>query len=345
MATIYDVATRAGVSPATVSRVLNGVEVNGSMKEAVLEAAAALQYVPNRTARTLRRRTSEIIAMVIPDLENPFFTSMTRAVAEQARASGYTVMLCDTAGRPDREAEYLRVMVSESVAGLIVAPASDAIDLDEVIERGLPVVCVDRTAPGYDLDTVVVDNVGGARRSVEILQKAGFRDIACISGPEHVETAEQRTAGWREAVVAATGAAPDPAYDIRTSYSVSGGESAMNALLDLPRPPDAVFAANNLLAVGSLRALSAHGLTPPAYGVLAFGDLPLLTYTPLGVVVVHLPSREIGEVAAARLLERIDGFSGPARHIVLPNIVTDDQSAMELLTSSGYPDPRPSAVG
>jgi LacI family transcriptional regulator len=331
---IYDVANRAGVSIATVSRVLNGVEVNASMKEAVLKAAGALHYVPNRTARTLRRKTSEIIAMMIPDLENPFFTSMTKAVAERARASGYTVMLCDTDGRPDREAEYLKVAVSESVAGLIIAPASDAINLDEVIERRLPVVCIDRTAPGYDLDSVVVDNVGGARRSTELLQQAGFRHIACISGPEHVETADQRTAGWREAIFAAAGAAPDPDHDVRTSYSVAGGESAMAALLDLPNPPDAVFAANNTLAVGLLRTLLAQGLMPPAYGVLAFGDLPLLTYTPLGVMVVHLPSREIGEVAADRLLERINGFDGPARHIVMPNIVTDDQSGMDLLRSA-----------
>jgi LacI family transcriptional regulator len=336
VATIYDVARRAGVSPSTVSRVLNGVEVNESMKESVLAAAAALQYVPNRTARTLRRRTSEIIAMMIPDLENPFFTSMTKAVAEHAHAAGYTVMLCDTDGRPDREADYLKVMVSESVAGLIVAPASDAINLDEVIERGLPVVCVDRTAPGYDLDSVVVDNVGGARRSVELLQLAGFRDIACISGPEHVETADQRTAGWREAILAGSGTLPDPAYDIRTSYSVAGGECAMRALLALPQPPHAVFAANNTLAVGLLRTLLAQGLTPPSFGVLAFGDLPLLTYTPMGVMVVHLPSREIGEVAAARLLERIAGFGGPARHIVIPHVVTDDQSAMDLLMPSEH---------
>ncbi len=168
----------------------------------------------------------------------------------------------------------------------------------------------DRT--GYDLDSVVVDNVAGARRSVELLQQAGFHDIACISGPEHVETAAQRTAGWREAVVATTGATPDAAYDVRTSYSVGGGEPAMRELLRLPRPPDAVFAANNTLAVGLLRTLLAQGLTPPSYGVLAFGDLPLLTYTPLGVMVVHLPSREIGEVAAGRPLERIEGFVGMA---------------------------------
>jgi LacI family transcriptional regulator len=331
MVTIYDVAARAGVSPATVSRVFNGIKVTPSRAEAVRRAAEELGFVPNRNARRLRTRSSEIIAMMIPDIENPFFTVMTRAVEDVARAEGYSVMLCNTDENPEREQEYLRAAVSDPVAGIVMVPSSNATKLDLALERGVPVVCVDRHAPRYSVDAVVADNRAGATAGARLLFDAGYRRVGCISGPEQVETADERATGWAIAYREATGHEPPPELVIRTTYTVTGGEEATRALLALPEPPDAIFAANNKLASGAIRALAEAGKLPPEVGIVSFGGLPLVLLVPAGVLVTHLPARELGLTAATMLLERIHGLDGPAREVVLPVVISDEASGLSLL--------------
>jgi len=325
MTTIYDVAARAGVSPATVSRVFNGTTVSPERVAAVRAAAAELGFVPNRNARRLRTQSSEIVAMLVPDVENPFFTTMVRAVTDVARAAGLWVMLCNTDDEPELEAEFIRVAVSDPVAGLIVAPTGPGTDLSVAIGRGVPVVCVDRDAPRFDVDTVVVDNLAGGRSATEELVRAGFRRIGCISGPEGVMTADLRVAGWRAAVLAETGAEPAPELLHRGPYTIETGEEGLRALLALPEPVDAVFAANNRLAVGVVRDLVGRGSGPHEIGVVSLGELAARLYVPRGMIVTHLPARELGSRSAEMLIERIAGYDGPGRREVLPTVVTDDQ--------------------
>lgn len=329
MTTIYDVAAKAGVSPATVSRVFNGYKVTPAKAEAVRAAARELDFVPNRNARRLRTQRSTIVAMMIPDIENPFYTAMTRAVEDVMRQAGYSTMLCNTDGEVAREAEYLRAAVGESVAGVIIAPASLSSDLRGAVERKMPVVCVDRGSPLFDLDAVVVDNVGGARQATALLFEAGYRRVGCITGPEQVETAEARLRGWELAVMDATGQQPEADLGRHVPYTIDGGERAMAELLALPKPPDAVLAANNKLAMGALRLLLDRDLMPPKVGMASLGGLPLVTMTPRDVLVTHLPARDLGTRAATMLLERIEGYEGPGRRIVLPTEVTDDQAGLE----------------
>lgn len=317
--TIYDVAAAADVSPATVSRVFNGANVGAAKKEAVLSAAKSLGFVPNRNARRLRTRSSELIALVVGDIENPFFTTMTRAVEDVARAQGFSIILCSTDDDLDRERDMLRAVVSEPVAGVIIAPASRATQLDFALDRDVPVVCVDRPAPGYDLDAVITDNADSARRATEALFDAGYRRVACVTGPVATHTADDRLAGYVEAVTVRTGAAPTDDLVRRRVFTVGGGEEGMRSLLTEPEPPDAVFAANNKLAIGVLRVLFERGLVPPAVGVASLGELPLVTYTPRDVIVTHLPARELGATAASMLLERIRGLRGPGRLAVVPS--------------------------
>jgi len=328
MVTIYDVAKRANVSSATVSRVLNGFGVSPLRAEAVREAIAELGFVRNRAAQGLRRSSSEIIAMVVPDIENPFFSVMTRAVEDVVRAEGFAVMLCNTDEDPEREKAYLRVAVEQPVAGIIVAPSTDAINLDTIVKRNVPVVCVDRRAPGYSIDTVVAGNADGAAVATSLLFDAGYRRVACVTGPEHTQTADERLKGWEVAVSRATGHAPDTALVRRGRYFVEDGEQAASDLLALDDPPDAIFAANNRLAAGVLRTLASRHLLPPAVGVVSFGGLPLVLLTPLGVIVTHLPARELGLEAAKLLLERVNGSQVPARNVVLPITVSDEESGL-----------------
>lgn len=321
MATIYDVAARAGVSPATVSRVFNGIKVSPALVESVRQAAEELGFVPNRNARRLRTSSSEIIAMMVPDIENPFFTAMTRAVEDVARADGYSVMLCNTDEDLDREQEYLRVAVSDPVAGVIIVPSHAQTSLALPLERGVPVVCVDRRAPGYPVDAVVADNLAAADAATALLFTQGYQRVACMSGPLGIETADDRAAGWAQAVHRETGSAPAEELLVRTPFSVTGGESAAEQLLDLPVAPDALFAANNKIATGAARILAERDALPPTVGLMSFGGLPLVLLAPVGIQVAHLPARELGLKAAAMILERIRGLDTPPREEVLPVVL------------------------
>jgi LacI family transcriptional regulator len=322
MVTIYDVAKRAGVSAATVSRVFSGrAAVTPHRAAAVHRAAEELGFVPNRNARRLRTNASEIVAMIVPDIENPFFTSMFRAAEDILRVAGYSVMLGNTDEDPAREQAYLRAALSEPVAGVIVVP-SPGLDLSPALDRGLPVVCADRHAPGAAglVDTVVADNEDAAAAATDLLFQAGYRRIACISGPPGLETADRRCAGWARAVAAHTGAAPGELVR-RCDYTVPAGEQATRELMALDEPPDAVFAANNRLAAGALRVLHGLGALPPQVGVVSFGGLPLVLLAPLGVIVTHLPAHDLGRRAAEMLVERINGLTTPARSVTLPVVV------------------------
>ena len=169
MATIYEVATLAGVSPATVSRVFNGHTVSEDKIRQVRAAAKKLRYEPNRTARTLRRQRSDLIALVIPDIENPFFTSLARGVEDVAQSSGYSVVLCNTDEDYKKEVRYFDIVMSENMAGVILAAAGDRSDLSGLISRGRPIVAVDRGPHGFNVDAVMVDNRAGGIEATQAL--------------------------------------------------------------------------------------------------------------------------------------------------------------------------------
>lgn len=316
MTTIYDVAERAGVSPATVSRVFNGANVSPDKVRAVRAAAEELRFTPNRTARTLRTQSAEVIALVIPDIENPYFTEMARGVEDVASEAGYSVVLCNSDSQTAKEATYLQIAIAEHMSGLIIATASDATSLDSILSSGRPVVAVDR-ATGYDVDKVVMANRAAGVAATESLIAAGYRRIAYIGGPEDVDTAAERAAGWRAALADAGTQADIDVLQRFATFRVEGARAAMEELLALPEPPDAVVAGNNLIGVGAIQVLTEHDLTPPNVGVAVVGSLPFTTLSPTAVTMVRLPARQMGMTAARMLLERIAGDAQPARTVVL----------------------------
>jgi LacI family transcriptional regulator len=318
--TIQDVARAAGVSPATVSRVFNGGNVTPERVLSVQQAAAALGFAPNRLARSLRKQRSSVIALIIPDIENPFFTSLARGVEDAAQRTSLSVVLCNSDEDTDKERRYLEVALGEQMAGVIVAAASrDETDLGPLIARGMPVVAVDRRPHDAEVDAVQVDNQHGGEVATRHLLQAGYRRIACITGPEGASTSEDRLAGYRAALNAARQdvVRADEAYVRHADFRVEGGRAAMRELLDLPEPPDAVFVANNLMTIGVLDALEAVGRTPPGIGVLSFGDVPWASLVRPSLTAVELPSYDLGRTAADLLLQRIDGGSSPLQTVVL----------------------------
>ncbi|MFI5910550.1 LacI family DNA-binding transcriptional regulator [Dactylosporangium sp. NPDC051541] len=315
MATIYEVAALAGVSPATVSRVFNGNTVSPEKQRAVRDAAAKLAFTPNKTARRLRKQSSEVVALLIPDIENPFFTALARGVEDRAQASGFSVVLCNTDDDPDKELRYLQIAASEQMAGVILAPASDEADLGSIASLGRPVVAVDRTTP-YPVDAVKIDNRAAGIAATTALFDSGYRRIACIAGPVGIEATEDRFLGWRQVMTSRRAKVPDT-YLQHANFRADGGHAAMRHLLALPEPPDAVLTTNNLMGVGALQAIMEAGVDPATFGLAVVGELPFMFLTPPAVVQIRLPARHLGITAATMLLERIGGDNQPGRTIVL----------------------------
>jgi LacI family transcriptional regulator len=281
----------------------------------VRDAAAKLKFTPDKTARRLRNRSSELIALLIPDIENPFFTALARGVEDRAQASGFSVVLCNTDDDPDKELRYLQIAASEHMAGVILSPASDEVDLGAIVSVGRPVVAVDRTTP-YPVDAVKIDNLAAGTAATNALFDAGYRRVACIAGPAGIETTEERLLGWRQAVAERAGGVEDDLVR-HANFRVDGGRAAMRALLALPRPPDAVTTTNNLMAVGALQVLAEAGISTERFGVAVVGELPFTTLAPIAVAQVSLPARHLGVTAATMLVERILGDRQPARTVVL----------------------------
>ncbi|MEU6736792.1 LacI family DNA-binding transcriptional regulator [Streptomyces physcomitrii] len=325
--TIHDVARAAGVSPATVSRVFNGGRVTAERAERVRTAATELGFAPNRVARSLRTQRASVIGLLIPDIENPFFTAMARGVEDAAQQTNLSVVLCNTDEDVAKERRYLEIALAEQMAGVIVAAASRSrTDLSALESRKMPVVAVDRRPRGSTVDVVLVDNAHGAEEATWHLFERGYRRLACLTGPEGASTSEERLAGYRTAVrdfVRENPTETRAAEALReehiryADFRVEGGHRAMRELLALPEPPDAVFAANNLMAVGALQALAEAGLAAPGFGVLSFGEIPWAPLVRPSLSTVRLPSYDLGFTAATLLQERISGGERPLQTVVL----------------------------
>jgi LacI family transcriptional regulator len=306
MATIYDVARLAGVSAATVSRVVNGrSSVDPTLAERVQRAMADLDYRPNVVARNLRRQRTSIWAVIISDIGNPFFTSMVRGVEDIAQGAGYSVVLCNSDEDPAKEERYVNAALAEQMAGVIISSTGQGANLARLAAAGTPVVAIDREIRGANVDTVLVDNEHGAELATQHLIEAGFERIACITGPRKLPTAQQRLRGYQRALKAYKRTVEEDLIRY-ADYREEGGYQAMASLLDQPAPPDAVFAANNLTTVGALECLVDRGIPVPSrMGLVAFDDIPWAHLVRPSLSTIVQPTYELGRTAALLLAERI----------------------------------------
>jgi LacI family transcriptional regulator len=335
MATIHDVAQRAGVSPITVSRVINhSGYASQETRERVEAAVAELGYVPNRLARSLRSKRTHTLALVITDITNPFFTTVARGVEDTASDAGYTVIFCNTDESETEEQKYLQVVLQQQVDGVLLVPARSTGESVEMIQKqNTPVVVLDRRMPAStQVDVVRCESVEGAYQLVKLLIDLGHQGIAVISGPQSVSTAEDRVIGYRRAMADA-GLSQTDIVHYGAFTQASGYELAQQLLARQPRPT-AVFAANNLIAIGAFKAVQDAGLrVPEDIAMVAFDDLPanLLVFPFLTVAVQ--PAYEMGRRATQLLLSRL---SKPAsqdyQEVVLPYELIVRQSSGTALT-------------
>jgi LacI family transcriptional regulator len=320
--TIRDVARLAGVSPMTVSRVINDSErVSPETRRRVEQAIAELGYVPSRLARGLSRQRTGTLAVIVPDVANPFFTAIVRAAEEVARRADYQVILCDTRSDLSVERDVIEELISHRVEGMVIAPVSDrsATPLMRLAEFGVPFVLIDRTVPGVDCDVVLGDSSGGARQLVEHLISLGHRRIGFIVESDDVSTARDRRRGY-EAALGAAGIALDPALVVNASADPSGGLAGMTRLLELQEQPTAVFTVNNLAAVGAIEAVRAAGLeVPDDVALVCFDDIEYASRLYPFLTAMEQPAQTFGTLGAQLLLERIEGRGPKRRHeVVLP---------------------------
>lgn len=301
MPTIQDVAREAQVSPATVSNVLNGrwKQTSPATRERILEVAQRLNYRPNAMAAALRTRRTRTIAVVFTNILNPFYTAVLRGIQDEARRAGYTIVLANSDDSPELERESVATFRAQQVDGLIITTTGENDDLLKTLpDTGVPTVLVDRGDPELHLDTVRVDNISAARAAVEYLIGLGHRRIAIISGlTTGVPTRAGRVAGYHQALEAA-GIPIREEYQQILPSSVDNGRLAAEALLSLPEPPTALFAANILLAVGALECIRTRGIhVPGELSFLMFDDPVWSRIANPPVTAVSQPTHRLGAVA------------------------------------------------
>ncbi|MFK0277083.1 LacI family DNA-binding transcriptional regulator [Ensifer sp. NPDC090286] len=319
---IKDIAERAGVSVATVSRALSGSSlVTDETRKRVNALARELNYRPNVSARNLRTRRSMSVLLVVRDVGNPFYLEILKGVEATAREAGYAVLMGNTENDPDREVEYFNMLRDGHADGMILMTGKlpppqpgESADLSH-----LPVVIALEMIEGSGFPHVQIDNVAAAQAAVEHLIALGHRRIAHIAGPLPEVMALHRRDGYRAAMKAAGLDIPE-GYEVRGDYLLESGEARAAELFALPEPPTAIFAANDEMAYGAIHALRRLGRDVPGdVSVVGFDDLYLSKafYPPL--TTVSQPRADIGRTAMSQLLNVLsDGDVGAEPAIVLP---------------------------
>lgn len=332
MATIRDVAQHAQVSTATVSATLNGsAYVSPDLKARVLAAVDALGYAPSGIAKSLKTGKTRLLALIVADASNPFFTQLTNAVEAAAFDRGYSLMLCNSDENFERERHHLNLIRAQRCDGLVLAPTGDP---ESYREAGLnsfpiPTVLIDRMLECWPADSVTIDNESAAMQATNYVLDLGHRRIGTICGPAHVLTGAGRLAGFLRAL-SARGIKPDPRHVRSGDFREDVAYSAAREMLALPNPPTALYVANNLMLVGVMRAVSEAGINCPAdISVVSTDDFNWSTAFRPRLTTVHQPVREMGVEAVRLLVDRITRAPAePVKRIVLqPTLIVRESCA------------------
>lgn len=327
---IRDVAKKAGVAPITVSRCINDSGYCSPETRVRIEAAISeLGFVPNRLASGLRSKRTNTIALVVTDITNPFFTTIARAVEDTAGEAGYTVIFSNTDEDPLKEKKYIQMLLEQRVGGIILVPAQSTPDSAAFIKQHeTPIVVLDRRIDNFEADIVRCDSEMGAFQLMKMLISLGHRDIAILSGPKGVSTSDDRVAGCRRAV-SETKAKGLNVQIINGSFTQqSGYDMTLQVMAKNPRPT-ALFAANNFIAIGALKALQSLNIhVPEDTAIVAFDDLPQALITFPFLTVAAQPAYEMGKKAAEILLSKLSNENTSAyQEVILPAEIIIRQSS------------------
>ncbi|WP_458718345.1 LacI family DNA-binding transcriptional regulator [Pseudomonas gregormendelii] len=329
MATIKDVAALAGISYTTVSHVVNKSRpVSEEVRIKVEAAIKTLDYVPSAVARSLKAKTTATIGLLVPNSLNPYFAELARGIEDYCERNGYCVILCNSDDNPDKQRSYLRVLLEKRIDGLIVASAGGDAGLAEGLAAvRTPMVIVDRGLEGVNADMVRIDHEYGAYLATRHLLELGHRDIATIGGPASTSVAQMRLAGFCRALREAGIEVPGERM-LESDFTSTGGYAAAALLLET-NPPSAIFAGNDMIGIGVLRAAAERNIRVPGeLSVIGFDDIQMSRYVYPALTTVGQSILQLGEMAAEVLLRRI---ASPAmatdQRIVTPSIVLRESTA------------------
>lgn len=333
MNSIRDVARLAGVSVATVSAVMNGKDtVSAASMQRVQAAMKALDYHPDQVARSLRVGRTNVIGMIVPDISNPFFAEIMRSVEEASEKKGFSVIMCDSNEDSGRERQHLNTLYARRVDGVLLASSVSDAAQDRLTLRRFPIVFVDAIPIGTKQGAVIVDNFQGAYLATRHLIELGHSKIAIITGSLDRSVAIDRLEGYRKAMQEAGFVVPDD-YIKRGDFHVPSGHQRGMELMKLPAPPTAIFACNNRMTLGLLRALADLNIPcPDRVSVVGFDDADWATIFAPRITCVAQPTHEIGKVATEMLLEKILSRNGNHQHanVVLQAELRVRESAIRL---------------
>lgn len=335
--TIHEVARAAGVSIGTVSNVLNRPElVAEATRERVQTVIDEIGFVRNASARQLRAGRSTTVGLVVLDLSNPFYTDVARGVEDEASAHGFSVILCNSDGSPAREARNLRLLAEQRVAGALVTPLKRRTPtLDALQARGIATVALDRIGRG-DHCSVAVDDVYGGRLAGEHLLSVGRRSIAFINGPSSIPQCVDRRRGLQQALKSEAKAHFDE-VSVHMMNAQSGEDAAAEILASKKKMPDGVFCANDLLALGALRAFLRAGLrVPDDVAIIGYDDVDFAASALIPLSSIRQPSYELGATAFRLLLDEINAEDDHEHQSVIfkPELVARASTAGEALPVS-----------
>lgn len=319
MATIKDVAKLAGVSPATVSRVVNGLPyVADDVRQRVQTAIRELDYHPNRVAQRLRAEKSHLVGVILSDIKNPFYTMALDGLEQVLSQQNLSVLVCNSNLNEKKENDFISLMLAEDVAGLIISPVNEQSGaLTDAAKNGLPIVAIDRRMSSPKIDAVLADNQRGAYVAIQHFNRLGHQRIGIVSGPQHLTSGRERYVGFLQAMQEG-GLTVDPALVKFGDYQVESGYALTREVLASAQLPIALFVANNLMTIGALNAIHELGYRiPDEVAVIGFDDLPWAISLNPPLTTVAQPALDIGKTAAELLVNRLAEPQRLARTVVL----------------------------
>jgi LacI family transcriptional regulator len=336
--TLQEVARAAGVHPGTASRALNAATrslVRPATVERVTAAAEALGYKPNYLARSFKTRRTLSVGVIIPDINNPLFPPMVRGVEDRLAADGYVALLANTENDADREQRIFDGMLDRQVDGLVIATARrEDPRLAELSAHGPPTVLINRVVEDHHFSSVSVDDAAGVAMVVDHLAELGHRRIAHVAGPQTLSTGHARHEGFLASLRAHDIAVDDALVVFADSFSVEEGERCARQLLQGPRAPTAIVAANDMIALGCLSALGDARLRcPDDVSVVGFNDMPYIDRISPPLTTVRIPHYDVGLRAAEILLDQMTGRDAPLKIVLLAPTLVVRQSTGPVRTS------------
>ena len=331
MNTLKDVAKLAGVSTATVSHVINGTRfVSDSLQDKVKSAMKELDYQPNMMARALKVGFQKTIGVIVPDCTNPFFSEIARALDRYCFSKGYNIILCNTDNNIEQQSSYTKMLISKHIEGVIIISSDNTDDdLSKFLKNSIPVVIADRIGKHNNVDSVIVDNEKGGYEATKYLINQGFTKIGCISGPSFISSSSQRVVGYKKALEEA-GILVREDYISIGDFHFAGGIAAADKFFSLSDRPEAVFATNDLMALGFINASRNKGFEiPNDISVVGYDNIELSKFMTPKLTTVSQPLEQLAQIATDLLLDKITNQTVGAQLIKLDPQLIERESCVK----------------